>query len=128
MFFLSILAIIMHEGTGKLKEYYTGVKYSIWKKNLTLPFSASDLNLLKEYLPRIQESLTYARLGEFKTTLDQLEHSMNKIQTDRRTFTWVDTGSEILRYFGYIGHYFSTDPTFYVVLLLNTTTTFKFKI
>ena len=69
---------------------------------MTLPFPAPNLNLLQGNLPRIQESSTHAELCELKTTLEHIESSMNKIQTDKRALTWAETGSEILRYSGYI--------------------------
>ena len=73
----------------------------LYKKNVSMPFQETELELLKDSLPSIQETLTHARINEFKTTLRDIESSMKTVRDDRRRHSWVETGHDVLRYIGY---------------------------
>ena len=77
-------------------------KNVFYKKNVSLPFEAAELELLNDNLPTIRESLTPVKISEFRTTLDNIEATIRTIRNDRRTHSWRETTSDILRYMGYI--------------------------
>lgn len=72
-----------------------------FKKNISFTINKSDLDLLDSQLPLIQETLHRDNLNSLKRSIDTMEESIKGIKNNRRTKTWVETGSDILTYLGY---------------------------
>lgn len=72
-----------------------------YRKNVTIPFSESDLNLVRdEFLP-LKGQLNDQELKLAGKSLDEIETVLNKVQSIRRSHSWKEKATDILSYLGY---------------------------
>ena len=69
----------------KLRKSEKFAKPTSYKKNITIPFSAGELNLLQVRLLPLQKHIKSDKLAESSKTLDEVESSLDKIKSERRT-------------------------------------------
>lgn len=50
----------------------------------------------------MQREVHPANLKEFSQTLDNIENAMNRVESDRRTKSWIEKTADSLSYVGYI--------------------------
>lgn len=58
--------------------------------------------MLNKKLPFIQDSLSHDKIKEYRTTLDNIESSIQTVSNDKRKHSWMETGNDVLRYIGYV--------------------------
>lgn len=85
----------------KLSKTKVKTQNSSYRKNITIPFSESDLNLLRnEFLP-LKGQLNDQELKLAGKSLDEIETVLNKVQSIRRSHSWKEKSTDILSYLGY---------------------------
>ena len=73
-----------------------------YRKNVTIPFSDSDLNLVRtEFLP-LKGQINDQELKSAGKSLDEIETVLDKLHSIRRSHSWKEKVTSILSYLGYI--------------------------
>lgn len=97
----------------KLKKTVKLRKHVMYKKNITVPISSEDLNLLQDQLMPLRKRIDLDNLQESSRTLDEIENSLNKIKATRRTKSWTEKAQSTLGYLGYVSMFIITSFVLY---------------